>query len=157
MLHWTTSHTNRTVAFQEDQSFQQRVGHACSIWTHEQSTLKRNTSLLLDPGRLEPVFPSYVNHGPYHCTTSLLWLNDSTKDLKFKVRTKNCNFVFKDNQGPRPRTTSLLFPNVTLAIMLVCHWDWHKGPQTYTNAERQRFGDFHAYSGLLVELLMHGP
>jgi len=63
-------------------------------------------------------------------SASLLWQNDSTKDLKFKARTKDstgkakdrtkdwrfkakartkdCNFVLKDNQGPRPRTTSLL-------------------------------------------------
>ena len=33
-----------------------------------------------------------------------------TKDssLKAKDRTKDCNLVLKDNQGPRPRTTSLL-------------------------------------------------
>jgi len=29
--------------FQEDQSFQHRVGHACSIWTHEQCTLREHT------------------------------------------------------------------------------------------------------------------
>ena len=61
--------TKRTAAFQEDQSFQQTVGHASSIWTHEQSTLKRNTVVGC---RLESVFRSHVNHGPYHCTTSLL-------------------------------------------------------------------------------------
>jgi len=33
----------RTVAFKKDQSFQQRVGHACLIWTHEQSTLREHT------------------------------------------------------------------------------------------------------------------
>jgi len=95
-------HTQTTVAFQEDQSFQQTVGHACSILTHEQSTLKQNMVVVC---RLQPVFPSYIIHGPYHCTTSLLWQKDWTKDLKFKTRTKDCNFVLKDNQGPR--TTSL--------------------------------------------------
>ena len=112
-----------------NQSFQQRVGHACSIWMHEQlSTLKRNTAVGC---RLEPVFPSHVNHGPYHCTTSLLWQNDSTKDLKFKdrtkvsgfkakARTKDCNFVLKDNQGPRPRTTSLHFSLPELVSFRYC-------------------------------------
>jgi len=34
---------------------------------------------------------------------------DVNKDLGFKAkaRTKDCNFVLKDNQGPRPKTTSL--------------------------------------------------
>jgi len=35
---------------------------------------------------------------------------DRTKDLrlKAKARTKDSDFVLKDNQGPRPRTTSLI-------------------------------------------------
>ena len=80
---------------------------------HEQSTLKRNTVVGC---RLEPVFPSHVNNDPYHCTTSLLWQNDSTKDLKFKARTKidfkakdrtkDCNVVIRttkdQGQGQHP-------------------------------------------------------
>ena len=31
-----------------------------------------------------------------------------TKDSTFKARTKDSRFVLKDNQGPRPRTTSLV-------------------------------------------------
>ena len=38
--------------------------------------------------------------------------NDSS--LKAKARTKDSSFVIKDNQGPRPRTTSLLVSNAVI-------------------------------------------
>ena len=46
-----------------------------------------------------------------HSKRTVIWASDVNKDsrLKAKARTKDWDFVLKDNQGPRPRTTSLIW------------------------------------------------